>query len=118
MPHRTSPTVPPAIRVWTLVKYSLPGNDSIFTLTPVSCVNFGRTSFIVSSSGPVRMCSRSSPPRFFDWAVAWAAGFASPGFASAAGLAGAVVAAGWAAGAAGLDSAGLVSVAGFDAGDD
>src|SRR3954453_11505774 len=109
MPHITSPTVPPAISVWTLVVYSSVGNDSTLTSTPVSAVNFGSMSFSVSSSDPVRTCMRRLPLSFLVVAgAAWAAGEAL--VAGGAAAAGAAVAAGAAAGAAGLAaSAGLVS---------
>src|SRR5262245_56982328 len=117
MPHITSPTVPPAISVWILVAYSSVGNDSTLTSTPVSSLNFGSISFSVSSSGPVRTCSRRLPLSFLETAGAAAAGLLSAGFAASAGLAGAVVAAGWAAGAAGLAaSAGLLSAGLLSAG--
>src|SRR3954454_18086060 len=108
IPHITSPTVPPAISVWTLVVYSSVGNDSTFTSTPVSAVNFGSMSLSVSSSEPVRTCIRRLPLSFLDAAgAACATGDAAAGWAAAAG---AVVAAGAAAGAAGFAaSAGLLS---------
>src|SRR4051812_50061500 len=90
MPHITSPTVPPAISVWTLVVYSSVGNDSTLTSTPVSAVNFGSMSFNVSSSEPVRTCMRRLPLSFLvvDGAVC-ATGEAAAGWAAAAGAAGA-----------------------------
>src|SRR5205823_2704825 len=103
-PHQTSPAVPPPISVWSLVKYSALGIASTVTLTPVSWVNFGRYSLSVSTSLPVRTCSRTSPPSFFDGAgtccAAWVGWAAGAGCVAAAGCA--TGAAGWATVAAGF----------------
>src|SRR3954447_15885840 len=99
MPHITSPTVPPAISVWTLVVYSSVGNDSTLTSTPVSAFTFGSMSFNVSSAEPVRTCMRRLPLSFLVlYGAVCATGEAAAGWAAAAGAA---VAAGAAAGAAG-----------------
>src|SRR4051812_2033359 len=120
MPHITSPTVPPAISVWTLVVYSSVGNDSTLTSTPVSAVNFGSMSFSVSSSEPVRTCIRRLPLSFLVAAGAVCAAAAGAVVAAGAAAAGAVVAAGAAAGAAGAvvaaGAAGLVSAGLLSAG--
>src|SRR5216683_5943985 len=101
MPHRTSPSWPPAVSVWSLVKYSAAGKLSILTLVPANLPsNSGRRSASVSASLPVRTCRRSSAPEL--WATGAAAG---------ADVAGAVVAGAGPAHAANRGLAALASAA-------
>src|SRR5688572_16598981 len=103
--QKTSPICPPAISVWSLVKYSALGKLSILVLIPVFCSNSGSRSFSVSASLPVRTCSRIS-------AVDLTAGWAGAAAAAVVGCAAAAGAAGFTA-SAGLLSAGFAASAGF-----